>query len=77
MENGQREGRRLAGAGLGDAQHVAAGEKFGDGPRLDRRRGDVVSVDQRTLDRLGQAEFREITMNHVGILMRLVARTAS
>ena len=36
---------------------------------------DVVSVNQRTLDRLGKAEFREFTNGHLNILMRRVART--
>ena len=35
MQDRQREGRRLAGAGLGDAQEVAAGEHAGNGLRLD------------------------------------------
>jgi hypothetical protein len=36
----------------------------------------VVSCMQRTLDRLGQAERGEVTVVHVGFLMRLAARTA-
>jgi hypothetical protein len=36
----------------------------------------MVSGFQSTLYRLGQAEFREMTIIHVGILMRRVARTA-
>ena len=75
MENRQREGRRLAGAGLGDAQHVPAGEKFGDGPRLDRRRDYMVSGIQRKLYRIGQAEVRETDSGQDGsILMRQLAR---
>ncbi len=35
MQQRQREGRRLAGAGLGQSHHVAAGEARGDGFVLD------------------------------------------
>ena len=41
VEDGQREGRRLAGPGLGGGEDVAAGEDEGDGGCLDRRRGGV------------------------------------
>ena len=34
-ENGQRESRGLAGAGLRGAHHVAAGENDGNGAKLD------------------------------------------
>jgi hypothetical protein len=39
----QREARRLAGAGLGNAQHVAAGQRFRDGLGLDRSGGFIAS----------------------------------
>ena len=77
VENGQRKGRRLAGTGLGDTQYIPAVEKFGDGPRLDWRRGDMISGFQSTLDRIGQAELREITVSHVNILMHQAVRNAS
>ena len=38
VERRQHEGRGLAGAGLGDAEQVAAGQDGRDGLRLDRRR---------------------------------------
>ena len=38
LEDRQRERRRLAGAGLGDPEQVAAGQHDGDGLRLDGRR---------------------------------------
>ena len=41
VEDGQREGRGLAGAGLGGGEDVAACEDDGDGGCLDRRRGRV------------------------------------
>ena len=37
LQQGQAEGRRLAGAGLGLAHQVAAEQQFGDGGLLDRR----------------------------------------
>ena len=40
----QHEGGGLAGAGLGDAQHVLALQGMGDGAGLDRRRGLVTRV---------------------------------
>jgi hypothetical protein len=59
LEHRQREGRGLAGAGLGDAQHVAALQQQRNGAGLDRRGGDVVGGVQRTQQRLGQAEVRK------------------
>ena len=59
MENGESESRCLASTGLRDAQNIPAGEKLGDGLRLDGRWDDVVSGIQRTYYRIGQAEFRE------------------
>jgi len=41
LEERQREAGGLAGAGLGSAQKVFAGEYDGDGLRLDRRRCGV------------------------------------
>ena len=64
VENGQGEGRRLARAGLGDTDQIAAGKKFGNGANLDRCRDDMVSVGQRTLYRIGQAEVREFAIGH-------------
>ena len=65
VQQRQREGGRLAGASLGDAQHVFAGEKFGDGLRLDRRRGYVFFCVQSTKDRFGKAEVRETILSHL------------
>jgi hypothetical protein len=70
VKNGQREGGGLARTGLGNAQHIPAGEKLGDGLRLDGRRDYVISTAQRTLDRIGKAEFREITDRQFDILYR-------
>ena len=58
-EQRQAEGERLAGAGLAAAEHVPAGERVGDGGRLDReRRGDALPG-QRADQLLGQAEGGE------------------
>ena len=47
VEDRQREGRGLAGAGLGDAEQIAALQQFGNGARLDRRRDLVAFARQR------------------------------
>jgi hypothetical protein len=44
LDHGQGEGCGLAGAGLGDAQHVAPGERNGNGALLDRGGLFVTSV---------------------------------
>ncbi len=59
MEDRQRERRRLAGAGLGDAADVAAGHHIGDGLRLDRGGLLVAFGRKRLQDRLGQSEIGE------------------
>jgi hypothetical protein len=59
VEDGQRKGRRLAGAGLGDAQQVTAFEQVRDGLRLDRGRSGVVLGADGAQDRLAQAEIAE------------------
>ena len=56
MKDGQREGRRLAGAGLGDADEIAAREYVRNGFDLDRRGGDVFLFDERLRNRRGEAE---------------------
>ena len=57
IEDRQREGRGLAGAGLRDADDVAAlgGER--DGLGLDRGGGDVFFFRKRAEDRLCEAEI--------------------
>ena len=45
----------FAGAGLGDAQHIAAGEHHGDGLGLDRRGVEVAFLGDCLKDGLGQA----------------------
>ena len=54
LQRRQREGGRLAGAGGGLPEHVAAGEHLGDGVALDRRR---LLVPERG-DRLEQARLQ-------------------
>ena len=55
----QGEGRRLAGAGLGDAQHVAARENVGDGLGLDRRRLGISGACDGLLNFIAKSEFGE------------------
>ena len=64
LQHGQRERRRLAGAGLGDAQNVTALQQGGNGARLDGRRHGVVRCIQRTQQRLGQTEVRKRNFTH-------------
>ncbi len=59
VQDRQREGRRLAGARLGDALDVAAGHHDGDRLRLDRRRRGVVLDGKGAQKRFGEAEFLE------------------
>ena len=56
MEDGQREGGGLAGAGLRDTDNVAAGEREWHGLCLDGGGNGVVFFGKRTRDGLGEAE---------------------
>ncbi len=60
LQDGQGEGGGLAGAGLGAAEEVAAGERRRDGLLLDRRGGVVALVAQRAQQGFAQAEFGEM-----------------
>ena len=64
LQDGQREGGGLAGAGLGDAQHVAALQQCRDGARLDRRGHGVAGGIEGTQQRLGEAEIRKRNITH-------------
>src|SRR5690606_2579781 len=55
----QAEGGRLAGAGLGDADHVAALEQRGDRLRLDRRGGGEAELVDRAAQRRRQVDVVE------------------
>ena len=57
LQDRQREGGGLAGAGLGAAQEVAAREQMRDRLDLDRRRRGVVLGAHGALDRLDQPEL--------------------
>ena len=59
LQHRQRECGGLAGAGLGDAEQVAAGEEVGNGCCLDRRWLEEVFTVEGTQQRLGQAERRK------------------
>ena len=60
VQDRQREGRGLAGAGLGDAQQVAAGQDMGDRLRLDRRGRGVALGRERIEQRGGEAEIGKL-----------------
>ncbi len=64
VQDGQRESAGLAGAGLGDAQHVPALHQAGNGFRLDGCGGYVITCRQGTQYRIGQAEIREFNTVH-------------
>ena len=55
----QHEGRRLAGAGLRDAEHVAPGEHVGNGLILDGGGGFVAGRRNGGENFFGQAEMRK------------------
>ena len=65
----QRERGRLAGAGLGEADDVAALEERRDGRRLDLRRGLVAHVGQRLEDLGREAEVGEGLLGLVGLVV--------
>ena len=69
-EDGQREGRRLAGAGLGDAQHVAPGQVRRDRLLLDRLgRGEAGSFGCLE-EEAGDSEFLE-TVHGLNVYMHI------
>ncbi len=55
LEDGQRKGRRLAGAGLGTAEHIAPFKQRRDGAGLNGRGVDVVLSRHSTLHSALQA----------------------
>ena len=57
VQDRQREGGGLAGAGLGDADDVAAGQRERNGLGLDGGGGEVVLFGKRASDRFGEAEI--------------------
>ena len=56
VERRQHEGRGLAGAGLGDAEQVAAGQDGRDGLELDRRRLRIILRGERIEQGLREPE---------------------
>ena len=57
MQDRQREGRRLAGAGLRNSDHVAAGQRDRNRLGLDGGRRDVFFFRECTREGLGEAEI--------------------
>ncbi len=60
LQDGQRKRGRLAGAGLGRAKHVAAGEHQRDGLLLDRGRNRVALFADRLEEGRVEVQFFEI-----------------
>jgi hypothetical protein len=59
LQHRQRKGGSLAGAGLGDAEQITAGEQMWNGSCLDWRWFNVSRLVEGTQQRLGKAEGRE------------------
>src|SRR6267154_1658177 len=57
MQDRKREGCGLAGAGLGNADDVTAGEGEGNGLSLDRRGREIILFLEGTRDGIGEAEI--------------------
>ena len=70
VEDRERERGGLAGAGLRDADEVAAGEDQRDGVGLDRGGGGVLLLSKGTRDRLCEAEVVEGVQNITVLLWR-------
>jgi hypothetical protein len=67
LQHRQHEGRRLAGAGLGDAEQVMAGEDRRYCLHLDRRGGRIAFGGHRAKDGLGEAEIGKLRDRHARI----------
>ena len=63
LQDRQRKGGGLAGAGLGDSQQVAPGEKMRDRLSLDRGRRGIAFLGERPLQRFDQAKV--LKFSHV------------
>ncbi len=72
MQRGEGEGGGLAGAGLRDAEQVAAFQQGRDGLPLDRRGVVIAARFECAQDRLGQAELGKI--GHVLLFRHVVHR---
>ena len=72
VEDGEGKGGGLAGAGLSDAQKVAAGHDAGNGLRLDRRGDRVTFGGQSQEERLGEAKVGKLSQNECPSDMRHV-----
>ena len=83
MQRGQRERGRLAGAGLGAAHQVAAGEHRRNGLQLDRRRRLVALGANGAEQRIGEAQIDQkfvtkcLNLSHKGNLLRRSTATLS
>jgi hypothetical protein len=76
VQDRQREGRRLAGAGLGNAADVTAFHGVWDRLGLDRGGLLVALGDERLQDRLGQSEIGEKCQSRIVFRTDAVSRKA-
>ena len=67
VEQGDEERRRLAGAGLRLAGHVAAGERHGQGLRLNRRAAGIAEFGDAPLQGFGDVERIEGELTEMGV----------
>ena len=77
MQDRQRKGRSLAGAGLGDADDVAAGDGEGDGLSLDGRGRVVIFFLECTRNGFGKAEILKGGQKRVLSIKKAGARPVS
>ena len=59
VQNRQGKRRRLAGAGLGGAEQIPAGQHMRNCLGLDRGGGGIILGPNRAFERFGELEFRE------------------
>ena len=69
VQQRQRKGRRLAGAGLGNAQEIAPFQERRDGFQLDWGWGGIAFVRDGTKDGVGQFKARKVA--HVYFVFRV------
>jgi hypothetical protein len=73
VQDGKREGGGLAGAGLGNPDHVAAGHDVRYRLRLDRGRSEVFFLSECACDRVVEREISK-SSQWIGFLVCAVAQ---
>ena len=77
LDEGDREGERLARAGRRLREDVAAGERVREDVRLDRERCVDVTLGERTHDARGHRQARKRTASRFELLVSLLGRDPS